>query len=122
MRKPAHCCGVFADRPTLDVIPMRGGAPPGLPAVPGTGGFAVLGPMARSARDLALAFGVLAGPDPVGKGLAYRLTLPPPRQQALGSFRVLLLQEHPLCPISAEVRALLDDLAGMAGRSTRLWH
>jgi amidase len=92
LRNPAHCCGVFAHRPTLDVVPMRGGAPPGVPAVPGSGGFAVLGPMARSARDLALALGVLAGPDPLGEGLAYQLTLPPPRQAALRNFRVLLLQ------------------------------
>ena len=112
LRNPAHCCGVFGHRPTLDVVPMRGGGtPPGAPAGPSTGGFAVLGPMARSARDLALAFGVLAGPDPLAEGLAYRLDLPPPRQQALPSFRVLLLQDHPLCPTSAEVRAVFDELA-----------
>jgi amidase len=111
MRNPAHCCGVFAHRPTLDVVPMRGVGVPGVPAGPSTGGFAVLGPMARSARDLALAFGVLAGPDPRAEGLAYRLALPPPRHQALRSFRILLLQDHPLCPTSAEVRAVLDELA-----------
>ena len=28
LRVPAHCCGVFAHRPSQDLIPMRGHAPP----------------------------------------------------------------------------------------------
>ncbi|HEX4476004.1 MAG TPA: amidase [Polyangiaceae bacterium] len=116
LRSPAHCCGVFAHRPSLDVIPTRGGAPPGLPVLPGRGTFAVLGPLARSARDLSLALDVLAGPDPWTDGVAYQLSLPPSRHETR-PFRVLLLDEHPLFPTSAEVRAALGDLARDLGRS-----
>src|SRR5207248_2696052 len=67
LRVPAHCCGVYAHKPTHALVPMRGVAPPGVPRLP-TGrpvDFAVVGPMARSAGDLSLALDVLAGPDDV---------------------------------------------------------
>jgi amidase len=74
--------------------------------------MAVLGPMARSAGDLALGLGVLAGPDEMWDGIGYRLALPPPRPERLADFRVLVLDEHPLCPTATEVRAVLDSMAG----------
>ena len=42
--------------------------------------------MARSAADLALELGVLAGPDEMSDGIGYRLALPPPRHDALADF------------------------------------
>jgi amidase len=79
LRCPAHFCGVYAHKPSLDLVPSRGAGPPGTPAVPVRGDLAVLGPMARCAGDLALALDVLAGPDPWSEGIGYRLALPPPR-------------------------------------------
>ena len=38
--------------------------------------MAVIGPMARSAADLALELGVLAGPDELWDGIGYKLVLP----------------------------------------------
>ena len=60
--------------------------------------YFVLEGTARSAADLALLLDVTAGPDPLEAGKAYRLELPPPRHDALADFRVLVLDEHPLCP------------------------
>src|SRR5258708_24239356 len=62
LRAPAHFCGVFAHKPSLDLIPQRGGGPPQTPANPIRGDLSVHGPMARHAPDLALALEGLAGP------------------------------------------------------------
>ena len=111
LRAPAHFCGVFSHKPSIDLVPLRGAGPPQTPAIPGRGDFAVAGPMARSAADLALALEVLAGPDELSDGIGYKLALPPPRHDRLGDFRVLAIGEHPLCPTSATVSAALDGLA-----------
>jgi amidase len=110
LRCPAHFCGVYAHKPSLDLVPSRGAGPPGTPAVPVRGDLAVLGPMARCAGDLALALDVLAGPDPWSEGIGYRLALPPPRHHRLADYRVLLLDAHPLCPTAASVAAPLNRL------------
>ena len=34
LRAPAHFCGVFSHKPTLDLVPQRGSGPPQTPAVP----------------------------------------------------------------------------------------
>jgi amidase len=34
LRAPAHFCGVFSHKPTLDLVPQRGSGPPQIPAVP----------------------------------------------------------------------------------------
>ncbi len=110
LRAPAHFCGVFAHKPTQALVPSRGQVPPNVPALPRDIDLAVVGPMARSAGDLALALDVLAGPDaPLAK--AYRLALPPPRHAELKNFRVLVLDTHPLIPTARSVRAAIDRLA-----------
>src|ERR1700730_17926152 len=75
LRAPAHFCGAFSHKPSLDLVPQRGAGPPQTPAVPVRGDLAVTGPMARSAADLALALDVLAGPDELAEGIGYRIGL-----------------------------------------------
>jgi amidase len=111
LRTPAHFCGVYAHKPTLGLVANRGMVPPATPALPIDLDLAVVGPMARTARDLTLLLDVMAGPDPLTLGLAYDLTLPPARCEALGDFRVLILDEHPLLPTGAAVRAGVDRVA-----------
>ena len=111
LRCPAHFCGVFAHKPSLDLVPMHGAGPPHVPDVPIRNGLAVAGPMARSTADLALEFDVLAGPDETTEGVGYKLALPPARHQDLKSFRVLVVDNHPLCPTAASVHTALDHLA-----------
>ena len=55
---PAHACGVYSHKPTLDLVPEEGHIPPP-PGIVGSTQLATLGPMARSADDLALLFDVL---------------------------------------------------------------
>jgi amidase len=124
LRIPAHCCGVFGHRPTFGVIPTRGFAPPGVPvlSVNSDVEFGVVGPMARSAGDLAIALDALAGPD-AAHAIGYALNLPPPRADRLNAYRVLVLDEHPLVPLSDDVRRALglfaERLEGAGCRVTR---
>ena len=111
LRTPAHFCGVFAHKPTYGVTPRRGQTFPRQPALPAAGdGLAVVGPMARSAQDLALAFDVMAGPDELREGIGWRMVLPRPRHRALRDFRVLLIDTHPLCPTAEVIRTALARL------------
>lgn len=118
LRVPAHCCGVFAHKPTHGVIPPRGHAPPGSPelSVGADADLAVVGPLARCAGDLLLALEVLAGPDEA-QAVGYRLELPPARHARLQDFKVLLLEKHPLLPISSEVSTAIQHLAGHLRRA-----
>ncbi|GAA1025418.1 MULTISPECIES: amidase [Amycolatopsis] len=111
LRTPAHFCGVYGHKPSLGLVANRGMvAPPG-PALPVDLDLAVVGPMARTARDLALLLDVMAGPDPLTYGVAHELALPPARHEQLSDFRVLILEDHPLIPTSAAVRAGVNRVA-----------
>src|SRR3954451_21777750 len=79
LRAPAFHCGVYAHKPTFNLVPVRGHIPPPLPAIPLERDMAVIGPMARSAADLSLLLDVIAGLDPLDTGVGYRVALPPPR-------------------------------------------
>lgn len=105
LRTPAHFCGVYAHKPTLGLAANRGMVAPPASALPVDLDLAVVGPMARTARDLTLLLDVMAGPDPLTYGKAYDLALPPARHEQLRDFRVLVLDEHPLIPTGSAVRA-----------------
>ena len=74
MRRPAHCCGVYALKPSYGVVPNLG-------YLDHVGGgttrtdINTFGPMARSADDLELLLSVLAGPIPEDAP-AWRVELP----------------------------------------------
>ncbi len=111
LRTPAHFCGVYGHKPTLGLAANRGMVPPPAPALPVDLDLAVVGPMARTARDLTLLLDVMAGPDPLTLGVAHDLTLPPARHERLRDFRVLVLDEHPLIPTGSAVRAGVNRVA-----------
>jgi amidase len=111
LRAPAAFCGVFSHKPSLDLVPLRGGGYPNTPANPVISDMEVAGPMARSAADLALALDVLAGPDERWNGIGYKLDLPPPRHERLADYRVLVLDTHPLCATEAAVKTGVDAVA-----------
>jgi amidase len=108
LRTPAHFCGVYAHKPTHGLAPGRGHLPPPAPAWPADRDLAVVGPMARTAADLSLLLDVMAGPDPLTQGLAYRVALPPARHKRLCDYRVLILDDHPLVPTGSAVRTAVD--------------
>jgi amidase len=111
IRVPAHLCGVFGHKPTSDLVPQRGHAPPRVVPLQTdlTNGLGVAGPLARTAADLALALDLLIGPD-VDQAGAYRVSLPAARHSSLQGYRVLVIDDHPLMPIASEVRASLERL------------
>ncbi len=117
LRVPAFHCGVYAHKPTFNLVPLRGHTPPPFPPIPLDRDMAVIGPMARSAADLALLLDVIAGPDPLDSGTAYRLALPPPRHGDLKDFRVLLVDGDPLLPTNKDVRGAIEKLAGNLGKA-----
>jgi amidase len=117
LRVPAHFCGVYAHKPTFDLVPLRGYNAPPSPPLPGSGDLGVAGPMARSASDLLLALDVIAGPDEAREGVGYRLKIPPARHVKLANFRVLVIDNHPLVPASEVVRSAIARLEGRLSRA-----
>src|ERR1700733_1464959 len=99
LRNPAYYCGIYGHKPSWGLIPNRGHGPPGV--VTPTD-ISVVGPMARHAEDLALALGILAGPD-VLQQAAWQVALPAPRARRLGDFRVAVWGSSPLAPIGDRV-------------------
>ncbi|MFD0385366.1 amidase family protein [Streptomyces stramineus] len=109
LRLPGHYCGVHSLRTSYGIVPTRGH----IPRPPGwlsTSDMLTLGPLARSAADLDLALGVLAGPSP-DDGVAWRLELPAPRHERLDAYRVGIWADDPYCRVDTETRALLEEVA-----------
>jgi amidase len=119
IRNPAHYCGVYGHKPTWGVVPMRGHQPPGIPAIPQESDLAVIGPLARSAEDLALSLELIAGPD-VLLAPGWRLDLPKPRMTQLRGLRVALWPDDPMAPVDSEIAdrvvTLGKQLAGMGAK------
>lgn len=116
IRFPAHYCGVYGHKPTYGIVPPRGHALPGSYA---PSDISVVGPLARSAEDLALALEVIGGADEA-LAAGWRLELPLPRRSALRDFRVALWLEDPNCAIDRTVgdrlQAVVDALARTGAR------
>ena len=106
IRIPAHFCGLFGHKPTFDVVPVRGHIPPPPGAMIGPADLGVAGPLARSAADLRLALGVLGGPD-TENSIAYSWNLPPARKKSIREYKLRYVLDHPLCPVTAEVKERL---------------
>ena len=113
IRVPAALCGVYGHKPSYGLVPLRGHAEPGSNGAAPE--LAVVGPIARSADDLALALDVLAGPDG-DEAKAYQLKPPAPRVQELSGARILLLDAHPSAATAPELRTALASLGGRLER------
>lgn len=109
IRVPAHFSGVWGHKPTWGVVTSKGQEYPGRSGhdIP----LGVVGPLARSAEDLALLFEVtLDAPLPIK---------PKPVSEA----RFFYLADHPRCPASQAVRgpieAAVAAIEAAGGRVTR---
>ena len=111
VRVPAHYCGVFGHKPTYGLCPNYSDPRTSLAA--GVD-IAVLGPMGRSASDLAVSLDALAGPDLDETGLT--LVLPAPRFTSLKDLRVAVWAEQPGQATDAETVAALHALADLLER------
>lgn len=118
VRIPAHCCGVFSLKPSFGVIPQRG-------YLSHVGGgttdvdINVFGPIVRSADDLDLLLGVLAGPEPE-RAAGWKLELPESDARTVSDFRIGTWLDDPASPIESEyagmLRAAADRIADAGGR------
>jgi len=100
LRVPASFCGVYAHKPTYGLVPLRGHVPP----APGTAAEAdlgVVGPMARSARDLRLLLSILAGGT----------VAPRMQPMALAGVRIGLWLEDPAFILDSEVKTAIEAFA-----------
>ena len=98
LRIPAGYCGIACHRPSWGLISQRGiAAPPGYLS---DYDLLVVGPMARSVRDLQLLLTVLAD-------VAVSQT------PALDSLRIGLWLDEPTFPIDPEVRNVIEAFAGV---------
>ena len=112
IRNPAHFCGVYGHKPTWGIVPRTGQA---LPWQTAAVDIDVVGPLARSADDLALALSVMAGPDEI-EAAGWQLRLAPPRQRRLRDFKVALMLDAPDIAVAREVQDRLQTLADFLSR------
>jgi amidase len=105
LRDPAHYCGIYAHKPSYGICSPRGHSLNGnfAPA-----DISCIGPMARSARDLAVGLGVMAGLDAIESG--WRLDLPKPTVLSLAGLRVAIMAMHEICPVEDEISKSLLEL------------
>jgi amidase len=107
IRQPAHACGLFGHKPTWGLCPSFGHALM-QPAAAMTD-ISVIGPLARSAEDLAIALDLLAVPDPAETELT--LGLPKLPSKTLHGLRVAIWPEEAGQATDAAITASLHDLA-----------
>jgi amidase len=117
IRVPAHFCGIFGHKPTLDLVSLQGHLPGGNPASPDFSTLlAVAGPLARSAGDLLAALKVLGGPI-AWDAKAWKWQMPEPRAHSLKDFRVGYVIDDPIAPPTPEVKAVLENVIDRLGRA-----
>ena len=107
IRNPAHFCGVYGHKPTWNIVPPQGHALPGMLAPPD---IAVMGPLARSAEDLALALDLIAGAGPLN-ARGWKLDLPKPAKRSLAEYRVAVWPNDERAPVSIEIADRAQQLA-----------
>jgi amidase len=107
IRNPAHYCGVFGHKPTYGIVPYRGQTVHGIVSAPD---ISVVGPLARSADDLEIALGIMAGADEIDAA-GWQLRLPRPRKKRLSEFRVGVMLTDPQSEVDREVQDRLQALA-----------
>jgi amidase len=77
--------------------------------------ISVIGPMARSAADLELAFNIMAGPDAID-GRGWNIDLPKPERKTLKGWRVAVVATHPTAETDATVELSIRRLAQFLSR------
>ena len=118
IRVPAHFCGLFGHKPTWGLASPRGHTTMDSAALTD---ISVIGPLARSVRDLDIALDLIGHPDP--DETALRFTLPPPRTRAMRDLRVAVWAEQPGQATSAETTGLIREAAAFfASGGARISH
>jgi amidase len=113
IRDPSHYCGVYGHKPTFGLCSVQGHA---LPHFQSPDDLAVVGPMARSARDLALALQVMAGGDDVfARG--WRARLQKPHQTRWKDFKVAVLKTADTAEVDMAVQERIQAVADFLAKA-----
>jgi amidase len=107
IRNPAHYCGVFGHKPTWGILPMRGHA---LKGILTPSDISVIGPLARSARDLRLAMDLTAGADEIHQP-GWQIAMAEPKQKSLGDYKVGVWLDESIAPVDETVKARVIQVA-----------
>jgi amidase len=107
IRNPAAYCGVYGHKSTWCIVPKRGHS---LAPRPGAeADLSVIGPLARSATDLALALKLTVGADDLNaRGLVYKLPSPP---QSVKGLRVAVWLDQDIAPVDDSVKTRIEAAA-----------
>jgi amidase len=105
LRVPANFCGVFSHKPTWGLVPQAGHVPP-KPGTVAARDLNVVGPMARSVRDLRLLLSLIAQ-EPIADAA------PAP----LKNLKLGLWLDEPGYPLDPQVRAVIEAFAGRLAAS-----
>lgn len=112
IRNPAHYCGVFGHKPTFGICSSQGQT---LPPYLRESDIAVIGPLARSAKDLEIALKVMAGPDEVD-ATGWQLALPKAPKKTWRQWRVGVLLDAPNAEVDRSVQGRIQALAEFLAR------
>ena len=113
IRIPAHACGVYGHKPSFGLVSYRGHISGRLDAA-ASPDMSVMGPLARSADDLALMLGLIAGPSDASGA---KIKLSPPRRKRLSSFRAAVWLNDPAFPIDDAAAAVLAEAVEKLARA-----
>jgi amidase len=109
LRIPAHFCGLFGLKPTEHRVSLDGMIP-GLPAPRSVRIMSCIGPMARTAEDLALLYAIIAGPDGRDTDVA-PVPLGSVPELSLANLRIAVAPSFADLPVAADIRHAVADLA-----------
>ena len=113
IRNPGHYCGIYGHKPTFGILPTTGHDFPGYPKPLD---ILVVGPLARSAEDLAIALDVMAGADGMD-AKAWKLELPGPRHSKLSDFRIAVMRDSPVCAVDSDVTDRIQAVADACAKA-----
>ena len=113
IRNPAHYCGVFGHKPTYGIVSPRGHA---LPGVIAPSDISVVGPLARSAKDLEIALDAMVGPAGPDAN-CWKVDLPLCKKTRPSDFKVAVILEDPIC---AQDDAMTTQLEGAVDALSKL--
>ncbi len=114
IRVPASLCGTFGLKPTFGRLSRRG-------SYPFVHSLDHLGPLARSARDLALAYDAMQGPDPLDPGCLQRPVEPTMPTLGAGTqgLRIAMLDGWFVDQAGDDARAAVARVAAALGVSAQ---
>ncbi len=112
IRNPAHYCGVFGHKPSWGICPPLGQA---LRGTVSQADISVIGPLARSADDLAIALGAIAGPEEI-EAAGWTLDLAPPRGRRFADLRAAVMTDHAVSEVDSCITGRIEELASFLGK------